>query len=161
MRETWQLCREIRSAIGRRRFSRATGRDENTIDYWCREPMSVRNPDGTGSHNLLDWIEAVLETMATIPGARPVLLLIEQWFRALFDRLLRRIDGDPLDCSDERILRGSQLAKEHGEAMEKFLTLEDDPETLSSALNEALEARHEWDRAVQGIQRRLEAVEAS
>lgn len=159
MRETWQLCRDIRKAIGRRRFSRAVGRDENTVDYWCREPMSVRNPDGSGSHNLFDWAEAVLETMATVPAARTALLVTEQWFRALFDRLLRQVDGDPLDCSNERILRAAAAAKEHGEAMERFLVMEDDEESLTSALCEALEIRHEWDVIAQGIQRRLETLE--
>lgn len=159
MRETWQLSRDIRSAIGRRRFSRAVGRDENTVDYWCREPMSIRNPDGSGSHGLLDWIEALLETMATVPAARPTLLVIEHWFRATFDRLLRRIDGDPLDCSDERLLRASAVSVEHGEAMEKFLLAQDDTESLSAALNEALEARHEWDTIIGGIQRRLEHID--
>lgn len=149
--ETWELCRMLLKAIGRGRFSRAVGRDWSTVYRWGREPMSERSADGTGTTNLLDWFEALVETTGSVPGARASLLQVEQWTRALFDRVLRR--SDVREVSHQQVVDAClECIHEHSEAMEVAIKEGQD----DVALVESLQARDCYDRLTILLQARID-----
>lgn len=149
--ETWELLGAIGKQIGVRRIARATGRTERTIYYWLNDPLTA---DGSDGHtNLLDWNEALVSEIASVPRARSELLQLEDWFRRLFGRVLRSEDPTPI-CDTELLQRCAAAAREHGEAMSELLDLEGDE---AAALKEALEARHALDRIILGLESRASA----
>lgn len=146
--DTWQLMKKIAKAIGVRRVARATGRTERTVQYWTHNPLTVDGPDG--HTNLLDWNEALVAEIASVPRARGELLELEHWFIRLFDRAIRKQDPDAI-CDMELLRRCAKAAKEHGQAMSELLDLSGDE---AVALREALEARHAIDEIILGLESR-------
>lgn len=150
--ETWELMAKIAKAIGVRRIARATGRTERTVYYWTNNPLTA---DGSDGHtNLLDWCEAMVSEIASVPRARGELLELEDWFRRLFARVIRNQDPDPI-CDMELLKRCALAAREHGEAMSELLNLEGDE---AVALREALEARDALDQIILGLGSREAAI---
>lgn len=146
--ETWELLSAIAKRIGVRRMARATGRHERTIYFWIHDPLTAEGPEG--HTNLLDWNEALVSEIASVPRARSELLQLEDWFRRLFDRVLRNDDPAAI-CDGELLRRCALAAKEHGEAMSELLDMDGDE---GDALREALEARDALDRIILGLQSR-------
>lgn len=146
--ETWELIGKLAKVIGVRRIARAVGRTERAVYYWTHDPLTAEGSDG--HTNLLDWCEALVEAVASMPRARGELLELENWFRRLFNRVLRNEDPEPI-TDTELLQRCALAAKEHGEAMSELLNLEGDE---ADALHEALEARDALDRIILGLESR-------
>lgn len=150
--ETWELMAKIAKVVGVRRIARAVGRTERAVYYWCNDPMTT---DGSEGHtNLWDWVEAVISEIASVPRARGELLELEDWFRRLFNRVLRNEDPEPV-CDMELLQRCAKAAKEHGEAMSELLDFDGDE---ADALREALEARDALDRIILGLESRADVT---
>lgn len=150
--QTWELVGKIADAVGVRRIARATGRTERAIYYWTHDPLTAEGSDG--HTNLLDWCEALVSEIASVPRARSELLMLEDWYRRLFNRVLRSDDPDPV-CNMELLKRAGVAAREHGEAMSEVLDLEGDE---AVALREALEARDALDQIILGLESRARAI---
>lgn len=146
--ETWELMAAIANQIGVRRIARATGRHERTIYYWTHDPLTAEGAEG--HTNLFDWNEQLFTEMAGVPRARGELLRSEDWFRRLFNRLLRREDPEPI-TDGELLRRCAVAAREHGQALAELLDGDDDD---AAALREALEARDALDQVIRGIESR-------
>lgn len=82
--QTHELWNAILEAGGAKRVAQAIGRDLSTAYKWARHPMASDEPDGTGSSNIFDWFESVVEVLAARPSARPTLRLMRLWFDDLF-----------------------------------------------------------------------------
>lgn len=154
MNATYKLCAALisqKTGIGVRRFARAVGLAESTVYDWGREPMSIRNPDGTGALNLLDRIEGLIETGGSVPRARSTMLLLEQWIQGVFNRVLRGSDPDAISHA-EIVTIARTCCREHGQAMDEALREGDD----DVALMEALQTRDCYDRLIAVLQARID-----
>ena len=146
--ETWELIGKIAKRVGVRRIARAVGRTERAVYYWTHDPLTAEGSDG--HTNLLDWCEALVSEIASVPRARAELLEMEDWFRRLFHRVLRSEDPEPI-TDTELLRRCAKAAREHGEAMSELLDGDHDD---AGALREALEARDALDRIILGLESR-------
>lgn len=154
--QTHELCARIaddQEGIGKARFATATGRNQRTIEYWTHDPMSADDP--LGHPNIFDWIEAVLEALAARPHARPLLHLVEMWFKRLFDRLLRRVERTPT-TEPEVLARLATAAREHGDAAAVVIDGLKDGKLSAAELDRAIEemtqARFADDQLLEGLE---------
>lgn len=93
MIETHQLVQAIKGAVGMKRLAHAVGRTVAHVYTWTHDPA---DPNAEGKPNLFDWLEAVVDVLASRPEGRPVLLLIRSWFNSLIDRALGAWTPQPM-----------------------------------------------------------------
>lgn len=92
---TWELWKLMIDAVGVRPLARANGVTEATIYRYARPPMH-EDPDGTGTPNRFDALEATVEVLAFREAGRPVLRILRLYIEALFAQGLDRVHPRPI-----------------------------------------------------------------
>lgn len=145
MLDTFRLCQDIKDAVGAKRFAAAVGRTLQTVYAWSRDPQ---DPEADGSPNLFDWLEAVVDVLASRPEGRPVLVKLRAWTDALFARALGAWTPQPL-TRDTMAAKTSTVLKEFGEFVGQCCPEGFDRERLLKEGAEAVEAIERLMRAAQ------------
>lgn len=126
--QSYHLFARLIEILGAPRLASALGlRRTDSVYRLARHPMDGDDPDGTGTRNDFDRLEAVVEAAAMRSGGRAVIREMDLWWRALMARALDGLHPEPLtDC---------RLARRVGATVREFADVLTacDPETLDPA----------------------------
>lgn len=113
---TYRLIRGWIDAINDKRVARALGYDRGTVHRMARHPADADDPDGTGSLNLLDRLEGIVEALAVHPQGRAEIELLDQWWETLILRACGDPDGTLLG-SEALTRHAAEMCREFGELL--------------------------------------------
>lgn len=147
--ETWQIVRAAIDAITDKAVAYAMGYDRGTVHRMARHPQDADDPDGTGSKNIFDRVEGLIQALAVRQAGRPVLTTLRAWFNGVCDDALGLTTPEPL--TPEALSQHTALmCREFGEMVSECRPGDCDHERL---IREATQCRDAIDRLIRAAMR--------
>lgn len=117
MIEPHHLYHRLTQVVGAKRLAAILGVSLSHLYRLGREPMDV-DPEGTGTRNEFDRIEAAVEAAALRPGGQELVREIELWFQALFARARQVRAVEPLRAEDIPV-HATRIMREAADVIEE------------------------------------------